>query len=395
MTPEIFTVSKFTKKIKSLLEEIYPFVWITGEISNCFTPKSNHSYFSLKDETAVINCIVFAGQKKKIKFQLENGLKIIGMARVSIYEPKGTYQLIFEHIEPKGAGILQVVFEQLKKKLSDIGLFDEKFKKQIPFLSSRICIITSPSGAAVRDIINIFKRRFNNCSLEILPVKVQGKTSDSEIVHAIELANKIHTSELIILARGGGSFEDLSPFNSEVVAQSIFNSKLPIITGIGHETDFTIADFVADLRAPTPSSAAELALPEKQYINKILQDLNFNLIRNIQNRLQYLNDKLISLNSRLISPKRAVDDMRIKLDDYNLRLNNSMKFLIKTKKLQINGIHERLIALNPKAILKRGYSITRTYPQNKIVTDSATIEENDLLETIFFKGNIITRVQKK
>lgn len=394
MTSEIFTVSRFTNKIKLLLEETYPFIWITGEISNCFTPSSNHSYFSLKDEKAVISCVIFQGQKRKLKFELENGLKITGMARLSLYEPKGTYQLIFEHVEPKGTGALQISFEQLKKKLSNQGLFEDKYKKPIPFLSSKISIITSPTGAAIRDIINVFKRRFNNCYLEIIPVKVQGKNSDTEIVHAIELVNKIDTSELIIIARGGGSFEDLSSFNSEIIANAIFNSTIPIITGIGHETDFTIADFVSDLRAPTPSAAAELSLPEKQYLNKKLNDLNILLFENIHKYLYYLKDKLISLSLRLKSPKKIIDEIRIKIDDYNLRIENSINNCIKTKKIQINGIHEKLLALNPTAVLQRGYSITRSYPGKHIIIDSSIIKENDLLETILFKGSVITRKEK-
>ena len=395
MTSEIFTVSKFTKEIKLLLEETHPFIWITGEISNCFTPSSNHSYFSLKDDKAVISCVVFSGQKRKLKFELENGLKIIGMARLSLYEPKGTYQLIFEHIETKGIGSLQIFFEKLKNKLSNQGLFDEKYKKQIPFLCSKISIVTSPTGAALQDILNIFKRRFINCPLEIVPVKVQGAGSDTEIVHAIKLVNKINTSELIILARGGGSFEDLSSFNTEIVAKAIFDSKIPIITGIGHEIDFTIADFVADLRAPTPSAAAELSLPEKQYLKNKLHDLNSNLFNNFQKYTLSLNEKLLSFNLRLKNPKKIIDEMRLKLDDYAVRLNNITNFYIKTKKLQINGIQRRLEALNPKAVLQRGYSITRTYPQKNIIIDSSEIKENDLLETILFKGSIITRAEKK
>ncbi len=395
MTSEIFTVSNFTKKIKILLEETYPFIWITGEISNCFTPSSDHTYFSLKDDSAVISCIIFSGQKRKIKYELKNGLKIIGMARLSIYEPKGNYQLIFEHIEPKGTGALQISFDQLKNKLSKLGMFEEKLKKQIPFISSKISIITSQAGAALQDILNVFKRRFDNCCLEIVPVKVQGKTSDIDISNAIDIVNKINTSELIILARGGGSFEDLSSFNSEIVAQSIFNSSIPIITGIGHETDFTIADFVSDLRAPTPSAAAELALPEKQYLKKTLYDLNFSLYYNIKKQIHNLNDAVNSLSKRLKSPKRTIDDMRIRIDDYNFRLKNVIKSSIRTKKLQINGIHERLDALNPLAVLKRGYSITRICSKKEIIIDSAVIKDNSLIETIFFKGSVISRVEKK
>lgn len=395
MTSEIFTVSKLTKKIKSLLEESYPFVWITGEISNCFTPSSNHSYFSLIDDSAVISCVVFSGQKNKLKFDLQNGLKITGMARLSLYEPKGSYQLIFEHVEPKGAGALQISFEQLKKKLLDQGLFDEKHKQPIPYLSSKISIITSPTGAAVQDIINVFKRRFLNSTLEIVPVKVQGKTSDKEIVRAIELVNEINTSALIIIARGGGSFEDLSSFNTEIVSRAIFNSNIPIITGIGHETDFTIADFVSDLRAPTPSSAAELALPEKQYLKKKLHDLNFYLFENIQKYFLNLKNNLSFLNSRLKSPQKIIDEMRIKIDDYNIRLNNTANQYLKTNKLRLNGLIEKLEALNPMAVLERGYSITRTHPGKNIIFDSDVIKNDDILEILLFKGSIVTKVESK
>ncbi len=395
MITEIFTVSKFTKKLKLLLEETYPFIWITGEISNLFTSSSNHSYFSLKDESSVISCVIFSSQKKKLIFKLENGLKIKGMARVSLYEPKGSYQLIFEHIEPEGAGALQISFEQLKTKLSGKGLFDKKHKKKIPFISSEICIITSPTGAAVQDILNIFQRRFSNCHLVIIPVQVQGKNSDVQIARAIELANKINSSQLIILARGGGSFEDLNSFNSELVAQAIFASKIPIITGIGHEIDFTIADFVADLRAPTPSAAAELALPEKQYLKKKLNDLNFKLYSNVYKQLVNTKEKLMSLRLRIKSPLKTIDEMRIQLDDYTLHLKNILNYYLKTKNIYANSMEERLKALNPMAVLKRGYSIARTYPEQTIVTDPATIKNNDLLEIILFKGRVITKVEKK
>ena len=317
------------------------------------------------------------------------------MARLSLYEPKGSYQLIFEHIEPEGAGALQISFEQLKEKLQNQGLFDEKHKQTIPYLSSKISIITSPTGAAVQDIINVFKRRFLNCTLEIVPVKVQGKTSDKEIVCAIELVNKINTSELIIIARGGGSFEDLSPFNTEIVSRAIFNSNIPIITGIGHETDFTIADFVSDLRAPTPSSAAELALPEKQYLRKKLHDLNFYLFENIQKHFLNLKNNLLSLNSRLKSPQKILNEMRIKLDDYNIRLNNIGNQYLKTNKLRINGLIEKLEALNPMAVLERGYSITRTHPGKNIIIDSDMVKNDDFLEILLFKGSIVTKVERK
>ena len=395
MTSEILTVSKLTKKIKSLLEETYPFVWVTGEISNCFTPVSNHSYFSLKDNSAVISCVVFSRQKTNLDFELENGLKITGMARLSLYEPKGTYQLIFEHIQPKGTGSLQIAFEQLKNKFSDEGLFDSEKKKTVPFLSSKISIVTSPTGAAIQDILNVFHRRFSNIPLEIVPVNVQGKTAAKEIVHAIELINQLNYSDLILIARGGGSFEDLNSFNSEIVVRAIFNSKIPIITGIGHETDYTIADFVSDLRAPTPSVAAELSLPEKLILKKTIQDLNYHLYKNIQKYSLNLKNKLLSFRQRLKSPDKILTDMRLKLDDYNSRLINSTNFYLRTKKMYTDMLTEKLLALNPMAVLERGYSITRTYPEKQILIDTDNISQIQLLETILLKGRIISRVEKK
>ncbi|OFZ67573.1 MAG: exodeoxyribonuclease VII large subunit, partial [Bdellovibrionales bacterium RIFOXYB2_FULL_36_6] len=251
-TGHIYTVSILTREIKTLLEETYPFIWISGEISNYSVPSSGHSYFTLKDKQATIQAVLFKNQKLKMRFQPEDGMMVYGLARLSIYEPRGNYQLIFEHLEPEGAGSFQIAFEQIKRKLSEKGYFDQKFKKQIPFLPSTICIITSGTGAALRDIIHISNRRFSNCRLEIIPIKVQGNGSEDEIINAIHSANERQKAEIIILSRGGGSLEDLASFNSELVATAIFHSKIPIITGIGHETDFTIADFVADLRAPTP-----------------------------------------------------------------------------------------------------------------------------------------------
>ncbi len=278
----IYTVSDFTKELKTLFEEMYSFIWITGEISNLIIPRSGHVYFSLKDSHCIISCVMFRTQNKRLKFNFENGMQITGMARLSIYEPRGSYQLIFEYVELKGAGSSQTAFEQLKKNLFNKGFFDEKNKKPIPSLPSKISIITSPTGAVVKDIINISQRRFENIFLEIVPVKVQGKDAEYEIVKAFENVNMFSKSDVIILARGGGSLEDLSAFNSEKVAMAVYASKIPVISGIGHETDYTICDFTADLRAPTPSAAAELAVPEKKDLKKNIDLLRTNLINNFK-----------------------------------------------------------------------------------------------------------------
>lgn len=435
----IHTVSTLTREIKTLLEETYPFIWVCGEISNYSVPASGHSYFTLKDQQATIQAVMFKNQKLKLRFDLEGGMKVYGLARLSIYEPRGTYQLIFEHIEPEGTGSFQIAFEQLKRKLSDKGFFDQKFKKPIPSLPLNICIITSGTGAALRDIIHISKRRFSNCRLEILPVKVQGEGADIEIINAICLANQIQRAEIIVLARGGGSLEDLSAFNSESVAEAIFQSKIPIISGIGHETDFTIADFVADLRAPTPSAAAELALPDKRTLIQRVFELRQRMDQSIFSLISNLHHKQKSLISRLKSPEMVIYTHRLKLEDLEFRLNHQIKASFKYHKEKIRWLSDSLYSktikkrisdqqqyvkmlcdtlthhfyvlfqknktklielaskldvLSPLSVLNRGYSISRFVLNKNIITDSAQVKLEEKVETILLKGRLISTVEK-
>ena len=390
----IYTVSKLTKEIKSLLEEAFPFLWITGEISNYSVPGSRHSYFTLKDHSAVISCVMFKNQKQGLKFELEDGIKIFGLVRLSLYAPRGSYQLIFEHIEPEGAGSAQLAFEQLKKKLAAKGFFDDINKKPIPFIPSKTCVVTSGTGAAVQDIIHIAQRRFSNCHIEIFSVKVQGKNSEHEISKAIELINEHQSSDLIIIARGGGSLEDLASFNSELVANAIFNSKVPVITGIGHETDFTIADFVADLRAPTPSAAAELAFQDKKILKNTIFNFTDNLNASFNNRITALNKKILDLNARIKTPQTIIYDYRLRLLDYESRLNNYFQRYLKYKREKLLLLSDSLNSLNPEIILKRGYSITRSIIDKKLIFNADNLQKNDKLEIILSKGKLITKVEK-
>ncbi|MCP3872498.1 MAG: exodeoxyribonuclease VII large subunit [Desulfobacteraceae bacterium] len=435
----MYTVSKLTREIKSLLEDSYPFIWVTGEISNYVVPASGHAYFTLKDHDAIISGVLFKNQKLNLKFKPENGLKIIGMARLTLYEPRGSYQLIFEHLEPEGAGSMQVAFEQLKKRLSQKGFFDDEFKKPIPFLPAKINVITSGTGAAIKDIIIVCQRRFSNCCLEIVPVKVQGEESENQISDAINFVNKHHRSDLIILARGGGSLEDLAAFNSEIVATAIFKSNIPIITGVGHETDFTIADFVADLRAPTPSAAAELALPDKKSVHRNILQLQERLQSSLTQKISYLHEMVLDLVSRLKSPENLVCDFRFRLEDYESRLMKSMDHYIQYNKEKVNwaskalyskqptkrisdyrkrvrnltnnlkhhfqSVYQRvktnhleltskLLTLNPESVLKRGYSISRSIPDKILITDSSSVKKNDQIEVILSKGRLMTKVEK-
>ncbi|MCG8683433.1 MAG: exodeoxyribonuclease VII large subunit [Desulfobacterales bacterium] len=437
-TGKIYTVGSLTKEIKSLLENRYPFLWIAGEISNYVTPASGHSYFSLKDSSAVISCVMFKNQKRHLRFTPENGMKVKGMARISLYEPRGSYQLIFEHLEPEGVGSLQQEFDRLKEKLAAYGWFDSDVKKTIPFLPSRIHVITSGTGAAVRDIIQVAQRRCPSVPLEIVPVKVQGETAEFEIADAINLVNQMGNSDVIILARGGGSIEDLWAFNTETVAKAVYDSKLPVICGVGHEIDFTIADFVADLRAPTPSAAAELALPDQAGLVRQIKELESTLTRAMEKRLLLAKERVLDLNSRLKSPSRVIDDFRFRIEDNQLRLDTAIKtkvvhfreklFWLKrtlentlpltriedriqyinklgsdfdlamqnkidTCRNRVCELTARLESLNPASVLDRGYSITRKLPEQSVVMDADQVCRDDRVEIILSKGRLVTRVE--
>ena len=436
----IYTVSELTANIKNLLEETFPFVWICGEISNLRIPTSGHFYFTLKDKKSQMNAVMFRGQNRNLKFLPENGMNITAMGRVSVYEPRGTYQIILEYIEPEGRGAIQLAFEQLKERLSAEGLFDEKHKKPLPFLPRKISVITSPTGAVIHDILKIINRRFSNIHIEIIPVKVQGDGSEMEIVSGLETINDRSDSDVVILARGGGSLEDFHAFNSEEVARAIFVSKIPIISAVGHETDFTIADFVADLRAPTPSAATELVVPLKFDLFKKNAELTGSLTIRMSRYIEHLQNVVNEMSNRLVDPKKRIEDFRLRIDDLFSRLirifkNNIIqqherlewrfeklnshnplihvkkanekldqnysnlltyiRLILDKKKFLLRELDASLNALSPNAILDRGYSITRTIPEAVIVRNPRQVEIGQDLEVIIAKGSLICRVKRK
>jgi exodeoxyribonuclease VII large subunit len=436
----IYSVSELTFKIKELLEESYPFVWINGEISNFRVPASGHYYFTLKDESAQINGVMFRNQNRTLIFDLEDGMNITGLGRISVYEPRGTYQVIFEHLEPKGTGALHLAFEQLKTRLFEEGLFDEAHKSPLPFLPRKISVITSPTGAVVYDILKIINRRFSNLQVEIIPIKVQGVGAENEIVSAIEMLNLWSSSDLAIIARGGGSLEDFHGFNAENVARAIFASTIPIISAVGHETDFCIADFVADLRAPTPSAAAELAVPLKQDLLNRVSELSTLLTMRCVRNLEDLQNRVQEMSHRLVHPSRKIGDLRLKIDDLMTRLvktfNNAivqqhegvrqqverlyannplgvknilkdklelkydnlvnfMRIGINKKRFLLREAMAELHALSPIATLSRGYSIVRTIPDAALVRDPQKVSIGQDLEVTLAKGSLICRVKGK
>ncbi len=439
-TRKIYSISELTRDIKRLLEERYPLIWVSGELSNLRIPTSGHAYFSLKDENAQISVVLFRGQLRQLRFEIEDGMTLLALGRISVYEPRGSYQIILEYAEPKGVGALQLAFEQLKQKLSAEGLFDERLKQSLPFLPSRVGVITSPGGAVIQDILNVIGRRFHSLAVDLYPVRVQGDAAAAEIVQAIGLANQRSVNDVIILARGGGSLEDLAPFNSEVLARAIAGSVIPIVSAVGHETDFTIADFVADLRAPTPSAAAELAVPVKNELKARCIESKQRCLRAAGQHVAHMRSKADLLTRTLVHPGKKMADARINLDylvdqlwrhlqdilqrrkmnfgnvQMTLANNNPLASILQYRpllkilrfKLQqsmhsIYGTHsERLKtadalikALNPEAILQRGYSITRTLPGRKVATNAASIKHGQLLEIQLASGSLEALAQKR
>ncbi len=319
---------------------------------------------------------------------------ITGLGRISLYEPRGSYQIIFEYLEPQGLGALQAAFEQLKRRLAEEGLFDESIKRPLPFLPKRIGIITSPTGAAVRDILNILDRRYSNLLIDIYPTRVQGEGADREIADAIERLNRKGDADVAILARGGGSLEDLAQFNSEIVARAIRTSAVPIVTGVGHETDFTIADFAADLRAPTPSAAAELIVPVKADLLQRVERARLNLGGAIARAIEQHRNQFQRVSGRLVHPKRRIEDLRLKVDDLSMRLSRIMERDLRGRKEHLAWRIKRLHDLGPLSVLERGYSITRTLPKFSVIKDAASVSPGDRAEILLGRGSLICRIEE-
>jgi exodeoxyribonuclease VII large subunit len=372
---KIWTVSELNDHIKGLLEGSYDLLWVEGEVSNLRRPASGHVYFTLKDDKSQVRAVQFRslyGPKTvawppSARFELEEGMQIICRARLSVYTARGEYQLIAEAVEPKGIGALQKAFEQLKQRLQAEGLFDAARKKPVPFLPRKIGVITSPTGAVIRDILTITRRRFPGIPILISPVRVQGAEAPPEIIRAIRDMQDATGVDVIILARGGGSLEDLAPFNNEGVARAIFASRLPVISAVGHETDVTIADFVADLRAPTPSAAAELAVPLRRDLIAFLEALRQSLIQQQKRRLERFRERVCALTERLRDPKRRLTDIRLRTDDAMERLQRALIAQAGLRRQALLQRETRLRHAGPLTRLRNDHFILENLRKNMIV----------------------------
>ena len=345
----ILTVAELNAEVNLLLNQGFPLLWVEGEISNLIRPSSGHLYFSLKENKSQIRCAMFRNRNMKLNLNPENGMKVLVRGRVGLYEPRGDYQLIAEHMEDAGVGQLQREYEALKKKLSEAGLFDEEHKKELPEYPKCIGVITSPTGAAIRDILHVLNRRSPHTSVLIYPVAVQGDSSKIQIEMAIRRANTDKKCDVLILARGGGSIEDLWSFNDEQVAKSIYQSQIPIISGVGHEIDFTIADFVSDLRAPTPSAAAELVTADKEQLLTEVIQTSLWLQQKILSDIKAREQKLDWLTSRLElqKPSSRIEQQSQRLDELEVRLHQQINNILNTKGLNMRALISRLRSNTP------------------------------------------------
>ncbi|NCC51334.1 MAG: exodeoxyribonuclease VII large subunit [Spartobacteria bacterium] len=437
---KVYKVTEITRHIKTILEDEVGSVWIEGELSNVSRPASGHMYFSLKDATAQIKAAFFKGSQQGLDFALRDGLKVRVYGNVTVYERTGQYQIIVRKMEEAGKGSLQEAFEKLKARLGGEGLFDAARKKPIPQLPQCVGVVTSPTGAAIRDILNVISRRFPNLHILIVPTRVQGEGAAAEIAAGIDLLNEHGKADVMIVGRGGGSMEDLWCFNEEVVARAIARSTIPVISAVGHEVDFTISDFVADMRAPTPSAAAELVVAQKHEFEEQLTAYTRRLVHIMRNRQLELRNRFIKAAQSYVfrEPRHLVQQYAQQVDSLQMRLNqllrerlhllqrrfaqardsyvfkepahlvrqhtqavttcrarmlNAFRAVMQKKQQQLRALDSQLRLLNPYAVLDRGYSITRD-SAGRVIRDSDGVEQGAAIITRLAKGMITSRVEQ-
>lgn len=392
----VYSVAELTKKIKFVLEENFSNIWVQGEISNCRKAASGHIYFTLKDEAAVIKAVLFRGYQRAVRFELADGLNVIVHGSVDVFDKRGEYQIIVDLIEPVGLGALQLAFEQLKEKLQKEGLFDESHKKQIPAFPDTIGVITSPTGAALRDILNVVERRYKGIKVIIYPVLVQGEGAAEEIADAIKKANLRGEADVLIVGRGGGSIEDLWPFNEEIVARAIYHSDKPIISAVGHEIDYTISDFVADLRAPTPSAAAELVVKNKQELLNRSKELSMRLYSSLERMISQKKEKASYYSAELLLRRinALINEKNLILDDVSRSLSNQIEACLTKNRGRFEKAVGQLNALSPLNTLARGFAIILKLPENKPVFSISDVNKGDEIKTRLKDGVLLSRIHQ-
>jgi exodeoxyribonuclease VII large subunit len=390
----VMTITELTRQIKFSLESNFQRVWVKGEISNFKQHTSGHLYFTLKDESAQLSALMWKSRVANLTFQPEDGLKVIARGSITVYPPRGNYQFDVDQIQPIGLGELQLAFERLKQKLDTEGLFDVEHKKSIPEFPERIGLVTSETGAALQDIRSVLSRRQPSVDVVLAPVRVQGAGAAEEIADAIKFMNQYGGIDVLIVGRGGGSLEDLWAFNEEVVARAIYASKIPIISAVGHEIDFSIADFVADMRAPTPSAAAELVVRDRTELLEDIGNLCYTMRGALDNQVSVLRERLVTLvtSYSFNRPKDLIREFAQRVDELERSLGISFNHVGQTVHQKYNSLQRQLQALNPGGVLKRGYAIVRN--EGRIISSAMMLHNNDDADIHFHDGTVGVKVKK-
>jgi len=395
--PRVLSVSEFTARLKQLLEESFPEVWVVGEISGLARPASGHIYFTLKDDQAQLRAVVWRSTARRLGFELEDGLEVVCGGYLEVYAPRGTYQLIVEQVEARGMGALERAFRRLYERLSREGLFDRQRKRPLPPLVRRIAVVTSPTGAAIRDFLQVLSRRWAGADVLIVPSRVQGEGAAEELAAAVAAVNRLRPApDCLVLARGGGSLEDLWAFNEEVLLRAIVASRVPVVSAVGHEIDVTLSDLAADVRALTPSEAAELLAPEAEELLARLRETHKRLTQAVRSRLLAARSRIDGLaeHRAFRRPLDRVHDLARRLDEWSLRCQQAIRRQVLMATRRMDFLQGRLEALNPLAVLARGYSITRKAADGRIVRDAGQLAPGDQLITRFARGEATSRVEQ-
>jgi exodeoxyribonuclease VII large subunit len=391
------SVFQLTALIKGILEEAFPSVWVVGELSDVARPQSGHVYLTLKDDRAQIRAVIWRNTASRLRFNLEDGLEVICRGDLDVYPPRGSYQLVIRELEPRGEGALQQALRKLQQKLAAEGLFDPAHKKPLPRFPRRIAVVTSPTGAAVRDFVEVLRRRWQGVHVLIVPTRVQGAGAAAEIATAIQAVNRLSPSvDVMVVGRGGGSMEDLWCFNEEAVVRAIFASQVPVVSAVGHEIDVTLSDLVADVRALTPSEAAERVVPALDEVMAALANLGQRLETGVQGRLLQARSRLDSLAERRVlrRPLDMLRDWARQVDELQLRSARAMDNRLGRYREQVEAIGARLESLSPLAVLGRGYTVTSRLDDEVLIRDSRQLQVGELIQTRFAEGKTISRVEQ-
>jgi exodeoxyribonuclease VII large subunit len=392
---QVLSVGELTRRVKEKLEGEFPNVWVSGEVSNLRRPSSGHLYLKLKDSEACLSTVIYRGISLRLKFDLHDGMEVIARGRLNVYVPHGEYQLSVEELQPKGIGPLELAFRQLKEKLSVRGYFEPKRKKRLPRFPRRVVLVTSPTGAAVRDMLEILGRRWPAAEVWVCPVPVQGDGAGAKIAEAVSRLNRLRGIDVLIVGRGGGSLEDLWAFNEECVANALFASRIPVVSGVGHETDYTIADMVADVRAETPSAAAMRVVPDRAELLEGLRGTEAQMRTLLRQKLRRAQQVLQDLSRRrcLRLPLERVRDEEQRLDDYAGRLGRALRQRLVLARQRVEAQAGRLETLSPLNVLARGYSLTRKEADGSVVRGPEQVRPGDRLVTTVQNGTVVSRVE--